>query len=179
MEPIVIIKLLNIQRITMIGQDMADGTCFHGVWHIDKVVLHSERYTGTLKDGDFEEKSYDPADYIGLEVEYNPNYFRLGDEKYIHPEYSLTSRTVKDINESGMFRSPDIYEFIKNEKIEIEGEGNYKYLADVPLSQVEVRFNSELSRGDYNFIPIGTQILILNENEMLIGLWERFFWHTE
>ncbi len=89
---------------------------FYGVWHIDKAALQSKMYTGTVEDGDFVEKRYDPADYIDLKLEYNLEYFCLGDEKYTDPEYILTSTTVKDFNEGGKFYSPDIYEFIVNEQ---------------------------------------------------------------
>lgn len=144
---------------------------FYGVWHIDEAVLQSDMYTGTTKDGDFEENLYDPTDYTGMEIEYAPEYFQLGSERYNNPKYVLTNRTVKDINDSGKFYDPDIYEFIMDEKIEIFDAEKFDYLAEVPLLQVEVEFDKEVSYGDFGFIPVGTQCVILNEGTMLIGLW--------
>ena len=144
---------------------------FYGVWHIDKAVLQSDMYTGTTEDGDFEENLYDPTDYIGMEIEYTPEYFQLGRERYNNPKYVLTDRTVKDINDSGKFYDPDIYEFIMDEEIEIFDAEKFDYLAEVPLFQVEVGFDKEVSYGEFDFIPVGTQCAILNEGTMLIGLW--------
>ncbi|MDE7249175.1 MAG: hypothetical protein K2N82_04665 [Lachnospiraceae bacterium] len=144
---------------------------FYGVWRIDKAVLQSDMYTGTTEDGDFEENLYDPTDYIGMEIEYTPEYFRLGSERYNNPEYILINRTVKDINDGGKFYDPDIYEFIMDEEIEIFDAEKYDYLAEVPLFQVEVEFDKEVSYGEFDFIPVGTQCVILNERAMLIGLW--------
>lgn len=144
---------------------------FYGVWNIDKVVLQSKMYTGTIMDGDFEENIYDSADYIGMEIEYDPDYFRLGSEVYTNPEYAITNMTVKKINEGGIFYNPDLYEFIIKNKIQIFNENNYEYLSEVPLLQVEVNFSEEIKYGDLSFIPVGVQTIVLNENTMLIGLW--------
>lgn len=144
---------------------------FYGIWHIDKVVLQSRMYTGTVRNGDFEENLYDPEDYIGMEVEYDSEYFRLGSERYNSPEYIFTNRTVKDIYDGGKFCDPDIYEFIFDEKIEVVNADHYNSLAEVPLLQIEVRLSKEVSYGDYDFIPVGTQCIILNEDTMLIGIW--------
>lgn len=144
---------------------------FYGVWHIDKAVLQSDMYTGTTKDGDFKENLYDPTDYIGMEIEYAPEYFQLGSERYNNPKYVLTNRTVKDINDGGKFYNRDIYEFIMDEEIEISNAEKYDYLAEVSLLQVEVEFDKEVNYGDFDFIPVGTQCVILNKRTMLIGLW--------
>ena len=50
---------------------------FYGVWNIDKVVLQSKMCTCTVMDGDFEENIYDSADYIGMEVEYDPDLYEF------------------------------------------------------------------------------------------------------
>lgn len=173
---LVILILSNIYYIRrMIKAEnelkLDDETDFYGVWRIDKAALQSKMYTGTAWDGDFEENLYDPADYIGLEIEYNPEYFQLGSERYINPKYTLTNTTLKDVNEGGKFYNPDIYEFIINEKIEITNESDYNYLAEVPLLQVEVKFDREVSYDQFGFIPVGTQCFILNEDTMLIGSW--------
>lgn len=144
---------------------------FYGVWHIDKAVLQSKMYAGTTQDGDFEKNLYDPEDYIGLEVEYDPEYFRLGSERYNSPEYVFTSRTVKDVNDGGKFYNPDIYEFLLDESIEVIHANHYDSLAEVPLLQIEIRFSKEVSYDNYDFIPVGTQCIILDEDTMLIGLW--------
>ena len=151
--------------------DADNAIDFYGVWHIDKAVLQSDMYAGTTEDGDFEKNLYDPTDYIGMEIEYALEYFQLGSERYNNPKYVLTNRTVKDINDSGKFYDPDIYEFITDEEIEIFDAEKYDYLAEVPLFQVEVEFDKEVSYRDFGFIPVGTQCVVLNENTMLIGLW--------
>ena len=148
-----------------------DNKDFYGIWHIDKVALCSEQYTGSIEDGDFEENLFDPADFIGMEIEYRKDYFRLGDKTYTNPEYILTNVEVKDVNEGGKFRNPNLYEFFLNEKIEIAGAEKGNYLSETLLTQVEVKFDDEIHYGDYNFIPVGTQIYVLNENAILIGIW--------
>lgn len=164
-------KYVRKKDYNMEETNMNDETNFYGIWHIDKVVLQSRMYTGTARDGDFEENLYDPEDYIGMEVEYNSEYFRLGSERYNSPEYIFTNRTVKDINDGGKFCDPDIYEFILDEKIEVVNADHYNSLTEVPLLQIEVRLSKEVSYGDYDFIPVGTQCIILNEDTMLIGIW--------
>ncbi len=158
----------NFEKVESTVDDKKD---FYGIWHIDKVALCSEQYTGSIEDGDFEENLFDPADFIGMEIEYRKDYFRLGDKTYTSPEYILTNVEVKDVNEGGKFRNPDLYEFIQNEKIEIAGAEKGNYLSETLLTQVEVKFNDETKYGDYNFIPVGTQIYVLNENAILIGIW--------
>lgn len=144
---------------------------FYGVWSIEKVALQSKMYTGTAMDGDFEENVCDPADYIGMEVEYNPEYFRPGTERYPNPEYIMSSRTVKEVNEEGDFYNPDLYEFILKNEIQIYDENNCKNLSEVQLFQIEVKFNEEVNYDNLDFIPVGMQSIVLNENTMLIGLW--------
>ena len=55
---------------------------FFGTWRIEKVAVISEMYTGTILDGVAEEDLYDSEDFLGYELEYTPQYFRIGDEKY-------------------------------------------------------------------------------------------------
>ncbi len=51
------------------SEQLKDEYDFWGVWRIDEVVLTSELYTGTTKDGELEENLYNPEDFIGMEVE--------------------------------------------------------------------------------------------------------------
>ena len=97
--------------------------------------------------------------------------FQLGGKRYTDPKYVITNTTVKEFNEGGRFYNPNLYEFILNEKIEIFDAEKLDYLAEVPLLQVEVEFDKEVSYGEFDFIPVGTQCVILNERTMLIGLW--------
>ena len=51
---------------------------FFGTWYIEKVAVISEMYTGTTKDGVAEEDLYDSEDFVGYELEYTADYFRIG-----------------------------------------------------------------------------------------------------
>ena len=55
---------------------------FFGTWYIEKVAVISEMYTGTTKDGVAEEDLYDSEDFVGYELEYTADYFRIGENKY-------------------------------------------------------------------------------------------------
>ena len=71
---------------------------FFGTWRIEKVAVISDMYTGTTLDGVLEEDLYDSENFLGYELEYAPQYFRIGDEKYEVPEYVVSYRTVHDFN---------------------------------------------------------------------------------
>ena len=57
---------------------------FFGTWYIEKVAVISEMYTGTTKDGVAEEDLYDSEDFVGYELEYTADYFRIGENTYTH-----------------------------------------------------------------------------------------------
>ena len=50
-------------------------------------------YTGTTKDGVAEEDLYDSEDFVGYELEYTADYFRIGENTYTDPEYGLFLKT--------------------------------------------------------------------------------------
>lgn len=142
---------------------------FFGTWRIKKVALTSEMYTGTTLDGVREEDLYDSEDYLGYELEYSSKIFRLGDAKYKNPNYVITNITIESFDNGGRFRLPDIYTFIAEEGIKINnGE---KYTSETPLIYFKIEFEEEISYKKYNFIPVGTQCVLLNHDIMLIGLW--------
>lgn len=50
-------------------------------------------YTGTTKDGVAEEDLYDSEDFVGYELEYTADYFRIGENTYTDPEYGMFLKT--------------------------------------------------------------------------------------
>ncbi|MDL2302209.1 hypothetical protein LJC58_07635 [Lachnospiraceae bacterium OttesenSCG-928-D06] len=62
---------VEINEDIVTESNLEESQCFYGTWYIDRVVLTSTMYTGTTKDGDFEENVYDPEDYLGFEIEYS------------------------------------------------------------------------------------------------------------
>ncbi|MDL2302208.1 hypothetical protein LJC58_07630 [Lachnospiraceae bacterium OttesenSCG-928-D06] len=83
----------------------------------------------------------------------------------------MTDLTVEQYDYGGKFRLPDLYGFIVEEGIELSGMNGYEYLSDIPLQRIDVKFLGEVSYDEYNFIPVGTQCVLLNEDVMLIGVW--------
>jgi len=141
---------------------------FFGVWSLDKVVLRSKMYSDDItKNGDV--IPFDVEDYLGYEVEYSSEYFRLGEEKYNNPQYNLSTVTVDEYEAGGKFRLtagyPSVQEFIENGGIKVDRMDDYGYIGELPLECLRIRFEE-----DY-FIPVGTQCIILNDDTMLIGLW--------
>lgn len=155
----------------IIGQKESSGEKydFFGTWRIEKVALISEMYTGTTLDGVREKDLYDSEDYLGYELEYSSNIFRLGDAKYKNPNYVITNITIESFDDGGRFRLPDIYTFIAEEGIKINNEE--KYTSETPLIYFKIEFEEEISYKKYNFVPVGTQCVLLNHDIMLIGLW--------
>lgn len=111
---------------------------FFGVWKIDEVVLTSNMYTGTSKDGDY--YVYDPADYIGDELEYQTDFFRLGDHIYYEPKYTIKYESVEEFQDGGIYRLPDIYGLLEEKKIRVNMEEDYDNLGEVPLLRFDVDF---------------------------------------
>lgn len=144
---------------------------FFGVWSIDKVALISKMYTGTTKDGDLEENLFDPADYLGYEIEYSSEFFRLGDEKYVEPEYVLSYTTVEKHQNGGIYRLPSLYGFIIEEGITLDKMNEYENMSDIPLQRFDVKFKADVKYEKYSFIPVGTQCVLLNKDTMLVGVW--------
>lgn len=143
----------------------------YGTWRIEKSVLKSEMYTGTTLDGGSEEDLYDPKDYIGLELEYSPQLMRLGTAEYAQPKYSVEEESIESINSGGDFKTPDIYGLIADEEIPIFNEEAYNSITDALVTIVKIDFEYEVAYDGYDFIPVGTQVILLNEDTMLLGLW--------
>lgn len=147
----------------------AEREPFYGTWRIEKVALVSDMYTGTTLDGDFEENLYDSEDFLGYELEYTDRYFRIGDKKYNNPEYIMEYETVKDVNRGIKARPVDIHAFLAREEILVNNEEDYT--GETLLLRFDVDFADEVSYGKYNFIPVGTQCILLNEDAMIVGIW--------
>ena len=63
----------------------------------------TEMYTGTTKDGVAEEDLYDSEDFVGYELEYTADYFRIGENTYTDPEYGLFFEDIFTVNDGGRF----------------------------------------------------------------------------
>ncbi|MDR1773216.1 MAG: hypothetical protein LBS02_21655 [Hungatella sp.] len=135
----------------------------YGTWSLDKIVLTSKDYIGEKNWGDghiFNEKQY-----VGYEIEYTPEYFRLGEQKFFSPTYEVLDFTFYNFNNNGDFESPDLYDFVEKEGIKVDKMEEYENIDDIPLAYYLVAFKENY------FIPVGTQIVLLNENTMLVGVW--------
>jgi hypothetical protein len=73
--------------------------------------------------------------------------------------------TFYDFNNNGDFESPDLYDFVEKEGIKVDKMEEYENIDDIPLAYYLVAFKENY------FIPVGTQIVLLNENTMLVGVW--------
>jgi hypothetical protein len=129
---------------------------------LEKVVLKSEAYDGTSKEA---LGGIDEEDYVGLELEFTDKYLRLGEDEFPDPEYILEYLTVTEYNDGGKYILPDIFSFIQDESINIVNREKYKSLSEVPLKFYQAKF-----KEDY-FIPVGTQVVMLNNDTMLVGIW--------
>lgn len=142
---------------------------FYGTWYIEKVAMISEMYTGTTLDGSDEEDLFDSEDFIGYELEYTDRYFRIGDKKYKNPEYEIEYKAVERVQSGGNFW-PDIYTLITEEGIKINNEEKFNR-KETLLLWFYVEFPYEVSYGKYDFIPVGTQCILLNEDTMIVDIW--------
>jgi hypothetical protein len=129
---------------------------------LEKVVLKSEAYDGTSKEA---LGGIDEEDYVGLELEFTDKYLRLGEDEFPNPEYILEYMTVAEYNEGGKFKLPSTYGFIIDEGIDIANSEKYNDLSEVPLKFYQAKF-----KEDY-FIPVGAQVVMLNNDTMLVGIW--------
>lgn len=143
----------------------------YGEWLIDRVALVSNMYTGTSLDGDYENNIFDPEDYVGYILRYSEESFSLEDVEFVNPNYLVSEITVGGYNEGGDFKNPDLFTLIAEEEIEIEGAANTLNLSQVKLMWIDVKFDYETSYQNYSFIPVGTQVVLLNSNTMMVGVW--------
>lgn len=156
---------------TTITNNLFSQESLYGTWRIDRAVLWSEMYTGTTLDGDLEENLYDPEDFMGYELEYSEDLFRLGTEEYIEPIYSVEKETIDDVNSGGGFKTTNIYKLIREEEIKVCNEEMSEKLSKVEVPVFQVDFAYEATYEGYSFVPMGTQVVLLNEDTMLVGLW--------
>lgn len=101
-----VIAFLAICTVGISGCGRERGSAelpFFGTWYIEKVAVISEMYTGTTKDGVAEEDLYDSEDFVGYELEYTADYFRIGENTYTDPEYGLFFEDIFTVNDGGRF----------------------------------------------------------------------------
>lgn len=168
------ISLSNIiasEQENKISEEVKEEYGFWGVWKIDEVALTSEMYTGTIKDGELQENLYDPEDYVGKEVEYLSDSFRLGNHIYNSPKYIIKYVSVEEFQNGGDFRLPDLYGLIEEKHIKVDMLDKYDNLSETLLLRFDILFADDVQYDIYPFIPIGTQCVILNNDTMLIGIW--------
>lgn len=133
-----------------------------GTWSLEKIVLKSEAYDGTSKEA---LGGIDEEDYVGLELEFTDKYLRLGEEKFLYPKYILEYMTVAEYNDCGKYKLPSTYGVILDQNIDIANSEKYEWLSEIPLKFYQANFDE-----DY-FIPVGTQVVVLNNDIMLVGIW--------
>ena len=150
---------------------MEETKILYGEWKIDRTVLESTMYTGTSVDGDFENNIFDPEDYVGYILRYSEESFSLGDVEYVNPCYLVREIAVGEYNEGGAFRDPDLLTLIAEEEIEVERNAISPNMSQARLLWVDVTFDYETNYLDYCFIPVGTQVVLLNYDTMLVGVW--------
>lgn len=151
--------------------EVSEELSIYGTWKIEKVALISEMYTGTTLDGDKEEDLYDSEDFLGYELEYTEKFFRIGDKVYENPKYITSEDTVKGFDLGNSFRPMCLYTLIVEENIEMEKPENSENLGDAIIVKYYLEFENEVSYGKYDFIPVGAQVILLNDDAMLVGVW--------
>lgn len=138
---------------------------YEGTWKIDRVVLISDMYTGTTLDGVDESDLFDSEDYIGYELEYTEQYFRLGDAMYENPQYIQSETTIDLFQKGGRYFAPtNLYALVKEEDILFD-------TYDDSLIEMKVEFENSVKFDTYDFIPVGTEVVFLDENTLLVGWW--------
>ncbi|WP_010247963.1 hypothetical protein [Acetivibrio cellulolyticus] len=151
----------NNEKLNSKNKDESSLEIF-GIWHLGKIVLKSDAYDGTSKDA---LGGIDEEEYVGLELEFTDKFLRLGKDKFLNPEYTLEYMSVAKYNDGGKFRLPDVYSFIHDENVNIVNREKYKSLSEVPLKFYQASFKEDYS------IPVGTQVVMLNNDTMLVGIW--------
>ena len=133
---------------------------FFGTWSLDRIVLTTIDYDGKKRQGSY----YYERDYLGYEVEYTSQFFRLGDEMFYNPTYMQHDFEIYYYNGQGEFQSPDFYEFVLEEGIEIDRADEFERLEDVPLAYFVVSLEQEVT------FLVGNQCALLNKDTMLVGV---------
>lgn len=148
--------------------EVEDAVDIYGVWYLERVVLRSNMYSDDIeKNGEI--IPVDVGDYLGWEIEYAPDFFRIGDKIYDNPSYTFDEVSVDDIEIGGKFRLtdnfPGVIEFLIKENVELDSSDAYDYLGDVLLLHYDISFEP------YQHIPVGSRGIMLNHDMMLIGTW--------
>ena len=142
----------------------------YGVWTLDEIILATKGYSGETRINGYQYVS--EAEYIGSEVEYTPEFFRLDDKKYYSPTYKEYNRSFYYYNLEGSFEHPNLYDLVEAGELKIDNMENYEDLGDMPL--VHYHVGVEREEDDYWEVPLGNVVVLLNDDTMLVG--ER--WHV-
>ena len=144
---------------------------FFGTWRIEKVAVISDMYTGTTLDGVLEEDLYDSEDFVGYELEYTADYFRIGENTYTDPEYGMFFEDIFTVNDGGRFW-PHVCDFMEEEGIDWHDDKYYGQRDGMELHLlVYIDFEETVFYETYDFIPVGTLFTLLNEDTMLVEFW--------
>ena len=177
MKKYILCNMITLAVVYIVGSMNMEGgqADIYGKWRINRAVLKSEMYTGTVLDGDYEENLYNPEDYIGLELEYASDFFRIGDQVYKNPEYVLSEMTVQDWQRGSKFFVPTLYQYIKDEGIKLKNAENGVAGCELQCIDIDfeeaVRYWDEKNNKEYKFVPVGTYCVLLNDDTMLLGIW--------
>lgn len=146
--------------------ELREELIIYGKWSLDEIALISDMLMFPPQNEEDSSDLFDDSEmYLGLDLEVNESYLRLGDKEFLTPIFSLEYMTVKEFNDGGDFKLPDVYTFLLDENIIIDGIDEYESLSDIPLKVYKISFDE-----DYT-IPIKSQFLVLNHDTMLIGVW--------
>ncbi len=100
-------------------------------------------------------------------------------EKVALTSEMYTGTTLDGVREEDLYDSEDYlgYELEYSSKIFRLGDAKYKnpnyVITDITIKSFDdgVEFEEEIAYKKYNFVPVGTQCVLLNHDIMLIGLW--------
>ena len=125
----------------------------------------------TTKDGVAEEDLYDSEDFVGYELEYTADYFRIGENTYTDPEYGMFFEDIFTVNDGGRFL-PHVCDFMEEEGIDWHDDKYYGQRDGMELHLlVYIDFEETVFYETYDFIPVGTRFTLLNEDTMLVEFW--------
>ena len=118
-----------------------------------------------------EEDLYDSEDFVGYELEYTADYFRIGENTYTDPEYGLFFEDIFTVNDGGRFL-PHVCDFMEEEGIDWHDDKYYGQRDGMELHLlVYIDFEETVFYETYDFIPVGTRFTLLNEDTMLVEFW--------
>ena len=150
-------------------EKVSDECNLYGVWYIDKMALLSEDGSDPIIYDDLENGVLMPENDIGNELEYTPQFFRLGSTIYEAPIYKRVHGTLEDYSKEEQFKLTDIYKILEYEDIEISHQSTYDALSNVPFDQYRISFRASFYDGQDNNMS-GMYCIFLNENAMLVKI---------